>query len=176
MPHSDPTLAALEKLLEPLNKKLDALSLKTATKEDLVQLRTDFEEKLETRVQSEVQPLREELTQLTTEVRALQTAGPHGNRKQPVRHDLTDPAHRRVAFLGFPAEMPPEERLKKLSEYLEQFPTLTPLAVCNRYKGPRKNRTCTANAYAEFSDQDVRDLFLKAAEDKPLKVNSKVTV
>ena len=122
-------------------------------------------------VQTELQPLRDDVTRLAADVRALQAGANNVTTRRPTR-DANDPARRRVAFLGFPGDVSPELRLVKLQQYLDQLPAPKPLAVCNRYNGPRNQRTCTKNAYAEFCDQDARDLFLQAVDGlKPLKVN-----
>ena len=53
--------------------------------------------------------------------------------------------------------------MRAIQEYCARYPRHQPLAVANKYKGPYNSRKCTANGYAEFSDKDARNQFLKDA-------------
>eukprot|EP00973_Karenia_brevis_P035902 4953134-Karenia_brevis.AAC.1 len=82
-----------------------------------------------------------------------------------------DPAHRRVAFLGFPESLPPSERIAKIEKFLEKFSEFHPTATGTFYKGPHNARQPTQTCYVEFADAEVAVAFLNKVKNESLEVN-----
>jgi len=108
--------------------------------------------------------LQEEARLLKDKVAKLERgSGGEGKDKKAKRNDAEDPAHKRVAFLGFSEATPGEERVKAMQDYCKKYPGHQALAHYNKYKGPYNNRKLTTVGLVEFANRDARDNFLKAA-------------
>ena len=162
---TDP-LTSLLAQMAALNTKLDTL----ATKADLNSLQNKLTEHVNETVEAAVQPVRTQVEDLNTRVEKLE----QGSNSKPTRNDPSDPAHKRVSFLGFPDTCAAEERLAEMQRFVQKFPLHSPLAVSNKYTGPYNNRSCSKHGFAEFADRDARDNFLKAAKETSFTVKGVV--
>ena len=79
--------------------------------------------------------------------------------------DSLDPAHRRVAFLGFAEGMGGADRTKHIENYLKNFPSFsTHCGIGVIYKGPKKNRVPTKACYVGFTSSDTVREFLEKSK------------
>ena len=145
-------LTSLLAQMAALNAKLDNL----ATKDDLTQLRTDLEHTVQDQVKVAVEPVQAEVRALATRLTKVEQGKPATTR------DPTDPAPKRADFVGLTGSV--EERLAAMQEYCKKYPTHSPVAVGNYYKGSRDQRVLKNSGYAEFADSDAAREFLKQAK------------
>ena len=74
----------------------------------------------------------------------------------------SDPAFRRISFLGFPAGSSRDLIITEMEKFATQkLPLFKHLFAEIFYKGPRSKREPTNNGFLEFSSSDVRDAVLK---------------
>jgi len=157
-----------------LNTKVDDLSGKLATKEDLSDLRQELKGDVKKQVTSAVKPVIDKVDSLTKRVVKLE-ATPPVSAARPSGFDVSDPAFKRIDFTGF-TSTDAQARVLAMKQYCARFPAHTLLAVANKYKGPHNNRTLKTSGYAEFTDRDAAREFLKEAKGEVLLVGSTVKV
>ena len=89
--------------------------------------------------------------------------------------DIHDPAHKRIVFLGVPADISAGERISTLEKWLvDNVKGQRVMDVGNFYTGSFKDkaRKLTKTAYIEFSSTDVRNNVLANIQEKNLKAKS----
>ena len=93
--------------------------------------------------------------------------------------DKLDPAHRRIAFLGFDDQMPLDNRVKEIDAFIKKYwPTKKTLCIDHFYKGPYNERKESKNSFAEFANpENVKQILKQINNEKlELELNSKAIV
>ena len=186
---SDPVMDKLTEIMKtmttmPTKKDLESF----ATKADINTLRSEVTKHVETKVKAEVasvvsarlSPMEARLAaaeqtaeDLRKTVASLQ-AGDVTHTTQNYSFDIHDPAHKRIVFLGVPADISAGERISTLEKWLvDNVKGQRVMDVGNFYTGSFKDkaRKLTKTAYIEFSSTDVRNNVLAHIQEKNLKAN-----
>ena len=158
-----------------------------ALKSDLQELKSSFSQEMKVTVAQAVDPLKAELHDLKAELKdttkriqaieSKQSAAATSNAvgkdmadMQKLLHNL-DPSNKQVAFTGWPASMSAVDRVKKIDEFIAQFPGHRCSAIGHFFSGPYSDRKLSGASYAEFgSPEDAREA-LKVMKDKVMKAN-----
>ena len=91
--------------------------------------------------------------------------------------DKLDPAHRRIAFLGFDEKTTLEDRIKEIDAFLKKnWPSKK--CIDHFYKGPYNDRKISKNSFVEFSNSEDAKQILKSIKDQELelKIESKAVM
>ena len=151
--------------LDQIDQKLDNVVTSDqhlAVKSDLVanfethlaELRAAFE-----KLEEENKALRSRVDELGRKLKALSTSG--GSNGDP------DVAFKRINFIGLPL-VDPEARVKFVKHWCSSYFGSFTCSVGNVFRGPAHKRVLTAIAYADFADNDVRNLVLnKVKSEQP---------
>ena len=137
-----------------------------------------------------VDPIKSEICDLRLRVQKIEDAGgsnpggssqsAHGGAStispeiQKMLNSL-DPAHKRVAFTGFPENMAQSERTKHIEKHLFTIPALPKLTSIGMiFKGPKNARKPTKVSYIEFSSSDDAREVAKMLKNSPLVVGESI--
>ena len=164
--------------IEALSNKMDRMALKS----DLDQMETNLKKDMKISIAEAVDPLKLDVYDLKAQVDTLkgrvdtmEADRPMSPPKEPVKaqslFNKFDPAVRRIAFIGFPSELSPEERIDKIEKFLaEHVKTYRTTGCDNNYSGPYNDRKLTQTSFAEFTSSDAAKRVLQIVADKPFKI------
>ena len=163
---------------DSVEKKLDGM----ASKKDLENLETSISKNTKIQIAEAVDPLKSDLYDLRQRVTGLETNGVAGASNPAGKSstispeikalvDSLDPAHKRIAFSGFPLSMAQEIRRKHIEDFLRGFQNLPNTQNIGMImKGPKNKREITRLSYVEyFSSDDVKTV-LDFVKNTPLNV------
>ena len=144
----DATTAILDAIAGLSNKMDNMAADNRAMKSDLAELSATMDQKMKVTVAEAVDPLKSEVHDLKVRVQTLE-AKPATTSASSVPSEVQsmidnlDPAHRRIALLGFPQEMQPDARLKHIEGLLKKFPSFRAIDYGTICKGPHNDRKAT---------------------------------
>ena len=148
----------LEKLLEPINQKLDTLTNNSVTKGDL-------QEAVKNEVKAAISPMELKVEQINNEVGILTTRMQKIEvSKTPAFSNNNDPARQCAAFVGFPGSMSAMARLQTMEEFMGNFPDFRAASYWNKYDGPNSDKKLSNIGFVQFADKDSAQAFIKAVK------------
>ena len=150
---------------------MDNLTITTATKKDLADLRRDIAQETRVEVAKAVDPLKDEMADVKKRLTALehhepQTQTPSAmNREMQALVKSLDPSFRRVCLIGMPERLSALDRIKTVNDFLAaKHPEVKTIDVDNFFKGPVHDRKLSGATFIEFSNPDAARNFF---EDVP---------
>ena len=155
-----------------------------ATKTDLVAMRDELKSGVKLAIAEAVDPLKEVVNTLENKVNALEArpATQSGGESLAASKEIaelqkllqkTDPALRRIAFVGWPDSISADERLKTIGDFVVSKCGQGQCTSGNFYKGPYNNRTLTPASFAEFISTDSTQEAMKILKTAELNVGGK---
>ena len=170
---SEPTISDVMNVLLDQGRKM-------ATKQDLHELKTEILLDSKIEIAQAVDPLKEEVFELKNRVTKLESSAPSSSSSGTANRQLLelqklvqecDPALKRVAFTGWSATVSPEERLRKITEFVSLHSKDLRIAdTGNFYSGPHHDRKITKASFAEFTSSDAAKSVINNLRDVTFKV------
>ena len=149
---------------------LEKMEKSMASKSDLQSMEASIVKNTKIHISEAVDPLKSEICDLRARVGKIEDQGVSSPAAQTstitpeIKTMLAnlDPAHKRIAFSGFPTSMAQDERTKLIEKFLVGFQNLPKIQNIGLIlKGPRNNRQATNISYVEFySTDDVSEVLV----------------
>ena len=156
-----------------------------ALKDDLVDLKSDILSETQIIVSDAVNPVKTDIANLKTELSAA-TARVTSLEQKPAHLatgvpacidkalkdlrstvDSMDPAHKRIAFIGWSDGTSAEDRIKSMEAYMSKFPTFKPTNFGNDLVGPYNNKMLGKSSFVEFASADIAKKMLEKTNKGP---------
>jgi len=156
------------------DQKLDYIINNMATQTQILQLETkiasiqsQIEEMTRKMIDTAIGPLKAELKRLNGKIEELEK---QAGSKTSTGYDPSDPAFKRIEFLGFPDSMGHGDRIKQLDTFLLKFPSVRCTDIGSIYKGPYNNRSLSKKCYIELGSADAMKAAFEQMKDSELKI------
>ena len=118
-------------------------------------------------IDTAIGPLKTELKQLNDRIQALESQGTSPGPKSGF--DPTDPAFKRIEFVGFAESVPHANRIKEIEKFMSKSPGARYTDIGSSYKGPYNNRSLTKKCYIEFGNSDAMRAAFDLIKDSEFK-------
>jgi protein subunit release factor B len=172
----DIVLAAIADLRLEMSTKLENVAMKS----DLDTLRQNISAETKVAVAHAVDPLKSEMHDYKLRVEALEkhrstpptTLSSKSLATLQASINKWDPANRRIAFTGWPDEIPAVDRISQIRTFMaDKFQEFRVVDADNFYSGPPTDRKLSKTSFVELASASDQHKFLKKAVDQTFRVN-----